>query len=208
MNLLRECFNDDEYEISVNIELTEIGRTPLLMACRSGSLECVQYLVDKGAQIDKSCNHTTCLMAACEGFDDLAIARLVKYLVPRGADVDYLGYGERTVLMMACRQGLVRVVRFLANHSDLEIKDRWNWTALFHAVDCNQLEIVLILVEKGAEIDIEDTKGYKLYQVAEMKGFHDIIDLFPQQNKEYVVPSEYLSYSNVLDLVPREPGEW
>lgn len=180
----------------------------MLLACQSGSLECVKYLIQKGAKIHQNCNDTTCLMAACNGNrnpDD--ILPLVEYLVANGASVDHQDCNEKTALMIACRRGLVEVVRFLCNHSQLETKDRWHWTALFHAVDCNQLEIVKILIEKGAETEIEDKKGYRLMQVAEMKGFHDILQLLPQPKVEYVVPLKYLQYSNIDELIPEVIGE-
>lgn len=207
LNLLRESFNDDEYIVNVNVKLFQ-ERTPLLMACRSGSLECVQYLIGQGAKIRMDCNDTTCLMAVCEGFgDEQEILRLVEYLIENGAKVDHQDCNERTALMMACRNGWVEVVRCLLAHCDLEISDRWRWTALFYAVDGNQMEIVKMLVEKGAETELEDKKGYTLTQVAEMKGFHDIIQLLPQKiQKEYIVPADYLGYSDIRELIPWDVG--
>lgn len=205
--LLRECFDDAEYLVNVNVQLFQ-DRTPLLLACQSGSLECVRFLVLNGAKIHLDCNDTTCLMAACDSSAPPGnIQELVQYLVDMGAPADHQDCNEKTALMIACRKGLIEVVRLLVPHCDLEVRDRWHWTALFHAVDNNRLEIVNILIEKGAETEIADKKGYTLLQVAEMKGFHDIIDLFPKPKEEYIVPLGYLQYSHIGDLVPHALGE-
>lgn len=194
--------------MNVNVKLFQ-ERTPLLIACTSGSLECVQYLIEKGAQINLHCHDTTALMAACEGIgDSQSVLRLVQFLVENNAEVNHQGHRDRTALMMAVSKGRVEVVEYLVNHhADLELPDRNNWTAIFYAVDCNHMDILKILLAKGAATDLEDKKGYKLLQVAEMKGFQDIIDLLPKPTKKYQVPSKYFGYSDFWEMIPEMVGE-
>lgn len=207
LSILEECFNDEEYIINVNVKLFG-ERTPLVLACRSGSLECVQYLVEKGAKISVHSNDYTCLMAACEsnGTPDQTL-RLVSYLIENEAEVNHQDFKGRTALILACQRGLKDVVPILLNAgADLELRDSHQWTAIFHAIDCNHIEIVEILKAAGAETNIEDRKGYKPIHVAQMKGFQDIVQLIPVVKPKYNIPKEYLDYRSVRDTLPIERG--
>lgn len=199
---LQKCFADNEYIICINAKLFNYW-TPLLYASQSGSVDCVRFLVDRKAEVDICCNDVTCLMTACDSSSDSQrVFEVVEYLLENGAPIQHKDYRYRTALMFACGRGHLEVVRLIIDESELEAADINKWTALFHAVDNNQIEVVKFLLEKGARTNEVDARGYTIRKVAETKGFQDLLDLIPTKKPEFTVPSNYLNYSKFHDLLP------
>ncbi|NXF06617.1 ANKE1 protein, partial [Smithornis capensis] len=85
-------------------------KTPLMVACASGSIVLVKYLLEKGADVNMTDNFLwTPLHHACSN-GHLDIAEL---LVEAGAAVDALGIGNTTPLMRAIEANRLDIVYFL-----------------------------------------------------------------------------------------------
>jgi ankyrin repeat protein len=105
------------------------GFTPLNAAARQGNLEVVKYLVEHGADIDKSDNNrdkTPLLAASFKGHFDI-----VKYLVEKGAKVNAQSINGFTPLHDAAYVGNFEIVKYLIEHgADVRIRNQHNQTAL------------------------------------------------------------------------------
>jgi hypothetical protein len=105
------------------------GFTPLNAAARNGHLEIVKYLVEHGADIDKSDNSrdkTPLLAASFKGHFDI-----VKYLVEKGAKVNVQSINGFTPLHDAAYVGNFEVVKYLVEHgADVRIRNKHNQTAI------------------------------------------------------------------------------
>lgn len=78
------------------------GMTPLHWASRAGSLECLQWLLDRGAEVDARNNaHRTSIQLAAE----CGRAEAVKLLAAAGADLDTQDRKGRTPLHRATYEG-------------------------------------------------------------------------------------------------------
>ena len=88
------------------------GKTPLYVASRHRSLECVHLLIEAGAQIDQGMTdigETPLHAAAEEGHIEV-----VRFLVESGANKDQGATDDgATPLLVAAEEGHVEVVRFL-----------------------------------------------------------------------------------------------
>ena len=70
---------------------------------------------------------------------------------------------SQTALHIASIEGNVDVVKFLIDKkTDINAQDRQGWTAIFCACNSDHLEIVEILINAGASIDIKACK-YSIY---------------------------------------------
>jgi ankyrin repeat protein len=125
------------------------GVTALMMAANYGHIDVVRLLLDKGADIGaKDHSGSTALMAAAVD----GRAEVVKLLKARGA---------KDALIVAAMLGdRESVQRFIESGSDLNEKVGDGWTPLRGAAARGHVEVVKLLLDKGAEIDSEKRHGY------------------------------------------------
>ena len=134
--------------------------TPLIVAVRNGSLDCVKVLLKYGADIEergdfmrhyKSC--TPLLVAATCGN-----VEMLRFLVENGANVNGTDDFGVTPLMAAVANQLLDAVTFLIDQgADVNLQDSSGLTALHYAsefsIDPSSCLIVKQLINRGANIN-------------------------------------------------------
>jgi len=165
------------------------GATSLIMACRNGHLEIVEYLVDQcGANIEQA-GLVNFEGENIEGAPPLWCAsaaghlKIVKYLVNNGANVNSTTKSNSTALRAACFDGHLEIVKFLVeNNADIEIANRHGHTCLMIACYKGHLAIAKYLINKGADLNRKSVKGNTaLHDCAEC-GSLDIMKLLLSHN--------------------------
>lgn len=163
----------DEHGLDVNAT-DSTGMTPLhCMYERSGGkklLECVKYLVEKGADINRVSDDSTTILAGALACGDL---ESVKYLVEKGADLFKIQYKRNSALMLAIWSENIDLVRYVvSNGVDVnEITDKGKSAILIlkdETLACPNMSFLFecykILVEAGANIQIEDENGETIFE--------------------------------------------
>lgn len=139
----------------------------LIIACWSGNLEIIRYLVKHGANVNKVRNDdgvTPLLIAAQEGYGNI-----VKFLVEHGADINKAENNEQTPLYTASMNGHFEIVKFLIEHgADINKTNIWKNTPL-HAAFFNKHETVIkYLMKHGADINAKNILGLTPLQSTEL----------------------------------------
>src|SRR5262245_4764323 len=156
------------------------GRTALLVATVAGRTEAVRRLLEAEPDIDLQDDRldTPFLYAGAEGLLD--ILRLVN---GAGADPSITNRFGGTALIPASERGHVEVVRYLLGETDVDIDhvNRLGWTALLEAIvladgDEAHQEIVGLLIEHGADLDIADKDGVRPLAHARARGQIEIAE--------------------------------
>lgn len=165
-----------------DVQAETVDGAILVKAAVEGQREIVEMLLDDGADVNATGRNwtpedTALLAAANHGHQDIA-----ELLVERGADVNYLDSHGGTALMTAAALGRPEIVTLLLengadsliDHQEVEtytsgIGTTQEWpaggTALHFAAyggygtPENKLEVVRILIEHGAALNIEDEDG-------------------------------------------------
>lgn len=138
----------------------------LAAACRMGSLDFVQYLLDAGfKQTEAELEHEDPLLVIAVRSGNVP---LVKFLLEKGFDVNATkrsayketGYGQQvagpTALLVASEEGKEELVELLLEHkADVNMQDKNGDTALRRAKQKGHNKIVEILLRAGANPDVK-----------------------------------------------------
>lgn len=129
------------------------GAPPLWCAAAAGHFCIVKLLVKNGANVNSTTRtNSTPLRAACfDGHYDI-----VKYLVKNGADIEVANRHGHTCLMIACYKGHYRIAHYLlALHADVNRRSVKGNTALHDCAESGSLEILRLLLDHGATMDVD-----------------------------------------------------
>jgi uncharacterized protein len=153
------------------------GRTALLVAAIHNRIEAARVLIAAGADVNAKDyqNDSPFLFAGAEGRLDI-----LRMTLAAGADLRSTNRYGGTALIPACHHGHVETVRELLKTAiDIDHVNNLGWTALLEAVilgdgSARYLEIVRLLVEARANLNIADRDGVSPLAHARRRGFRAI----------------------------------
>uniref|UniRef100_A0A8B9LR83 Kinase D-interacting substrate 220a n=1 Tax=Astyanax mexicanus TaxID=7994 RepID=A0A8B9LR83_ASTMX len=149
------------------------GQTPLMAAAEQGSLEIVQELIRRGANVnldDVDC-WTALVSAAKEGH-----VEVVKELLDNNANVEHRDMGGWTALMWAAYKGRVEVARLLLEKgANPSITGQYSVYPIIWAAGRGHAEIVRLLLQHGAKVNCSDKYGTTALIWAARKGHYECV---------------------------------
>jgi uncharacterized protein len=147
-------------------------------ACALGKLEGVgSILAQNPSIIDENCD---------SGFTPLGLAcyfaheNIVKFLVEKGADVNIQsknGYNIFPIHSAALANNLNIVQILLSAGAYPNVCQKTGLTALHTAAQLGNIELIISLLEQGADITLKTDEGKIPADLAAEKGFHEIADI-------------------------------
>jgi ankyrin repeat protein len=154
----------------------------LIAAAYANDVETARQLIEAGADVNAKDDsvQSAYLIATSEVGDD---PRLLELTLTNGADVTSLDSYEGTGLIRAADRGYAKIVaRLLETDIDIDHVNRLGWTALLEAIilgggDAAHTEVVRLLVEAGADVNIADSQGVSPLAHAEQRGFDEIAEV-------------------------------
>ena len=142
------------------------GHTSLNVACRDGNFEIVEFLLDNGAKI----NPESTLMNSVSG-ENMSVVELI--LKKNSSNVN----------------AAIKNTHFCCSDNKEEsYKIEWhNWSSLLEAVHENQLEISKLLIDYGANVNIEALKEInRLTKKESISGWKPIFEAIQNNNLSMV----------------------
>jgi ankyrin repeat protein len=154
------------------------GRTALLAATQRNRVEAARFLIQEGADVNAKdfIQDSPYLYAAAEGR-----VEILKMTLGAGADLKDTNRYRGTGLIPAAHHGHVEAVKLLlATAIDKDHVNNLGWTALLEAVilgdgGAAHTEIVRLLVEAGAGVNIADRDGVTPLAHAKKSGYSGMI---------------------------------
>jgi len=155
------------------------GRCALVAAAYKNHLEIVDVLIAAGADVNMKDDtiQSAYLISTIEGYTEL-----LKKTLKAGADVHSTDSDNGTGLIRASDRGHVEIIKELLK-TDIRVNhvNRMGWIALHEAILCGDggkrhTEIVRLLADAGADINLSDKDGLTPLAHAKKKGFADIIN--------------------------------
>lgn len=142
------------------------GATPLVLSCRNGHKDVVEYLVERCNADVEQAGSVTFDGETIEGAPPLWCAaaaghtQIVKLLVERGASVNSVTKTNSTPLRAACFDGHYEIVKYLVEHgADIEVANRHGHTCLMIACYKGHLKIARFLIDAKADVNRKSVKG-------------------------------------------------
>jgi hypothetical protein len=159
---------------------TNMRKRPLVVAAEHGQLGVVKLLVQMGANINATAfwGRTALHYAARGGHEEM-----VAFLLEKGAQAANRDDGDATLLMLACENGHVGVVKMLVQHTGgdgLEERDTDGRTALHYAAGGGHGEVVAFLLGKGAQASTRDNRHVTALMEACDNGHLDVVRMLVQ----------------------------
>ena len=157
----------------------------LIEAAYGNDVDVARALVDAGADVNAK-DHTeqsAYLIATSEVGAD---PRLLELMLANGADVAALDSFDGTGLIRAAERGYVEIVRrLLETGIEIDHVNRLGWTALLEAIILGEggpehTEVVRLLVDAGADVDLADANGVTPLEHARSQGFDEIAAILEQ----------------------------
>jgi len=154
------------------------GRTALIAAAYENHLEIAELLIEAGADVDTQDNtqQSAYLIATSEGY-----LELLKLTLQAGADVHRTDSYNGTGLIRAADRGHVEIIEELLK-TDIKVNhvNRLGWTALLEAIILGDggprhTEVVRLLVEAGADVNLADSQGVTPLAHARQRGYDEIV---------------------------------
>lgn len=154
-------------------------RSLLLIATNNSNIEIAKLLVKHGADVNQQADNqdSAFLYAGASGQTEL-----VKLFLDHGARFDVFNRYNGSALIPACERGHVETVRLLANTKNYPVDhvNRLGWTGLMEAIVLGDgskkyQQIVQILKDAGAKMDIPDSDGVTPLQHAQQRGYKEIV---------------------------------
>lgn len=169
-------------EKGVNVNTQDANKRNLLLIATNNKYEAMAtLLVENGADVNMQADNldSAFLYAGASGQTEL-----VKLFLANGARFDVFNRYYGSALIPACERGHVETVRLLVGTKDYPIDhvNRLGWTGLMEAVVLGNgtkkyQEIVQILKDGGANLQIPDNDGITPLQHAQKRGFTEIVKI-------------------------------
>jgi len=142
------------------------GETPLQTAIHYQKIEMIKYLLDlKANPNEKDWTGKSVLMLACNTDNDL----IINLLIDRGADIEYHGYFGGTALIYAVQmERYISAEKLIKRKANINFTSTYGETALIKAIGNNDLAMIKMLIENGANPKIKYEK-MNLVQYAQDK---------------------------------------
>uniref|UniRef100_A0A3Q2WVL9 Kinase D-interacting substrate 220b n=1 Tax=Haplochromis burtoni TaxID=8153 RepID=A0A3Q2WVL9_HAPBU len=149
------------------------GQTPLMLAAEQGSLEIVQELIRRGANVnldDVDC-WSALISAAKEGH-----VEVVKELLENSAYIEHRDMGGWTALTWAAYKGRVEVAKLLLEHgANPNTTGQYSVYPIIWAAGRGHADIVKLLLQNGAKVNCSDKYGTTPLIWAARKGHFDCV---------------------------------
>jgi len=150
----------------------------LVKSAYAGDLAKVEVAVKKGANVNApdQKNRTPLIFAAHNGHTSV-----VEYLVGAGADVNAKDSGGQAALLYASKRSFNETAAFLLeNGAEVNVQSKKKGiTALMLAAVWDNVELVQLLLEHGADPNLRDSSGRTAKLLAQKKGNSAVVDLLP-----------------------------
>ncbi len=171
----------------------------LIAAIESGQQRASEAAVARGASVNAEKDGFTALMIASLKRQ----AKIVSFLIEKGADVNRRNSWGETALIFASRMGDKFIVKTLINAgANINAKDQDGGTALTEAAKAGQADIVRLLLKEGSDITATEY-GRKAWMLAAEGGHTAVVKILIGDTHDVDERAGALEYTTLIEAALR-----
>lgn len=152
---------------------------PLFLAAHQGATDLVRLLLDYNADLETEDRMGLTALHWASREDRL---ETVQFLLSRGAEIDKSGLDEATPLYSAVSRGALQMTQLLLEgNADINARDgNFGQTALILAAKYSHVDILRVLLARGAEVYLRDYEGISALDWAKRNHRDDIVAILEE----------------------------
>ena len=174
----KETAGEEEWHITDEIKQVQIGpaeEDAFRQAALDGQLETLKELhkLGVGCDVIDQDGHTALMLAAFNGHSEIVL-----YLLDSGAQIDGRDYANRTALHYASTGPFPETVQILLDRgADPNVVDsEEHFSPLMHAAAEGNLDVVKVLIAKGADKSMKDIDGDDAATFSAQNGHMQVVE--------------------------------
>lgn len=182
------------------------GLTPLMWAVASASHYGVRRLLEAGANpnIRTAKGHSAMSTALVQADPDL-----LQLLLAHSGDPNLLDPDNKPLLhKLAINGDKVKISRLLAASADINIRNKAGESAMMVAETFNQYDVILLLIEQGADIHLKDNFGWTLAHQVQNQNPEILIERTRKHRMQVIEALEQRGIRFPIDYPARKPMPW
>ena len=155
----------------------ESGYTALFIAAQLGHLDFVKFLLENGADINKTNPKGENAIILATVYNKVEV---VKYLKSKGAkfNIEQKDPVGATLLLIAVDRGHYEITEYLLKlGANVNAQMKGGYTALMIATMDNREDLVKLLLNYGPDISIKDDSGATAFVIATRKKYYNITNI-------------------------------
>lgn len=190
---------------AIPVDFVVEGWTSLMFAASNCHYDAMEFLTRKGANPNFHHECYTVLMSACASTKQSQDVRLkcVQLLLDCGASVNVKQHNGITPLMIACKEGSKKVVEeLIKRNANINAQDVMGWTPLIWSVNHfkhGDIEIILLLLNAGADISIRCSRGHTAHTRALHLGYYHVAAQIPTGDTDVPASLKTEHYPTKID---------
>lgn len=153
------------------------GHTALHHAVMWNEMFCIKRLIERGAKLDveDKYGNTPVHEAASYGYIGVLI-----YLANEGARLDKANKNGWLPIHCAAIRGDLKCVKYLVNNG-VNRQCKRGFSVLHYAAEYGRLDVVMFLLESGADLDLLGSNGENALSVAIKNNKNDVVEFLEQR---------------------------
>ncbi len=183
---------DENKELNINKIFNRQKRTLLHEAAYTNNIKLINILLKMGANPS---------LKDYSGWSPLHDASFKGHLesvklLSNTDSIDYENNNEKTPLILAVQKRRIDVIKYLLEKkSDVNHRDKFNWSSLHYASSNGFYDIALLLIRNGAKVNLKNGTGRTALHEASRLGNLKILNLLIESGADV----------NILDFLQKNP---